>query len=257
MMWFLGLVVAAYAALCAYLFVVQRSMIYYPTAESGHSTAEDLRIESEDNVLQVWRVGQHPENAVLYFGGNAEDVAGNIDDFADYFAGHSVYLANYRGYGASSGTPNEQGILRDAETLFDVVSDRHRQVTVIGRSLGSGVAVHLGTSRDVARLVLITPYDSLARVAAGRFPIFPVSLLIRDRFDSLSLAALIDTPTLVLAAEYDEVIPIHHARNLAERIRRDLLEFVVIDGAGHNTIGEFTEYRDALVRFVRRDDNQI
>ena len=168
-----------------------------------------------------------------------------------------MYLANYRGYGASSGSPHEQGILRDAESLFDEVSSRHEQVTVIGRSLGSGVAVHVGTSREVERLVLITPYDSLASVAAGRFPILPVSLLIRDRYDSLRLAALIDTPTLVLAAEYDEVIPIHHARNLAESIRRDLLEFIVIDGAGHNTIGEFTEYRDALIRFVRRDDQQI
>jgi len=253
----LGIAVVVYLGICALLFFSQRSMIYYPTAEAQVPHAEDLRIASGNASIQVWRVGDNASSAVLYFGGNAEDVSGNIDDFVADFAGHTVYLANYRGYGASTGVPSEEAILRDAETLFDEVSNRHRDVMVVGRSLGSGVAVHLGTAKNASRLVLITPYDSLVNVAAGRFPVFPVSLLLRDRFDSVSLGTLIDVPTLVVAAEHDEIIPIAHARALADSIRRDLLEFIVVEGAGHNTIGEFADYRKALTRFVRGDDHQI
>ena len=256
-MWFVGTVLAAYVAVCAFLYVGQRSMIYYPTPDSGHDRAEDLRIESGDAVIQVWKIGSGDEDAILYFGGNAEDVTLNIDEFSRDFASHTIYLANYRGYGASTGSPTETAILRDAETLFDEISNDHSRITVIGRSLGTGVAVHLGTAKDVSRLVLVTPYDSLANVAAGKFPVLPVSLLIRDRFDSKNLAGLIAIPTLVLAAEHDEVIPVRHARSLAESIRRDLLEFVVVDGAGHNTIGDFPEYRNAMLRFLHRSDHQF
>lgn len=256
-MWFVGTVLAAYVALCAFMYVGQRSMIYYPTSDSGHAGAEDLRIESGDAVIQVWKVGNANDDAILYFGGNAEDVTLNIDEFSRDFANHTIYLANYRGYGASTGSPSESAILRDAETLFDAIRDDHRRVTVFGRSLGSGVAVHLGTAKDVSRLVLVTPYDSLANVASARFPIFPVSLLLRDRFDSKNLAGLIEIPTLVIAAEQDEVIPLRHARSLADAIRRDLLEFVIVDDAGHNTIGSFPVYRQTLIEFLHRDDHQI
>ena len=246
-----------YAAVCALLYFGQRSMIYYPTPEVRHDSAEDLRIDTKGASIQVWRVRGSGEDAVLYFGGNAEEVTWNIPEFRQDFSEHTLYLANYRGYGASTGAPSEMAILRDAEAVFDEIRDSHRSVTVMGRSLGSGVAVHLGTSKDVSRLVLVTPYDSLASVAASRFPVFPVSLLLKDRFESTRLASLIDIPTLIVAAEHDEVIPVRHARTLSETIRRDLVEFVVIENAGHNTIGEYADYRRLLTKFVQQDDREI
>ncbi len=245
-----------YAAICGLLFVKQRSMIYFPSQAVNVPRAEDLRITSGDATLQVWQVGGQNPHAILYFGGNAEDVSSQIGEFTEYFAGYTVYLANYRSYGASTGSPSEAAILRDAEVLYDEFRNRHRSVTVIGRSLGSGVAVHLATSREVVRLILITPYDSLVNVAAARYRIFPVSLLLRDRFDSIKLTSLIDIPTLVIAAEYDEIIPIRHAQALAETIRRDLLEYVVVSGAGHNSLGDFAEYRLSLIEFMAANDRQ-
>ncbi len=252
----MGTLLLGYAALCALLFIGQRSMIYFPTPEVRNAHAEDWRVDTGDASIQVWKLDGGAANAVIYFGGNAEDVSGNIADFSRYFAGHTIYLVNYRGYGASTGSPSEMGIIRDAEHIFDVVRDRHPSVTVVGRSLGSGVAMHLGGNRDVSRLILITPYDSLVNVAATHYPVFPVSLLLRDRFDSMRHAKSISVPTLVVAAEQDTIIPLRHARTLAEEIRHDLLEFVVIDGAGHNTIGNFAEYERALIEFSRRNDHQ-
>ena len=89
-----------------------------------------------------------------------------------------LYLLHYRGYGGSSGSPSEEMISRDAMTLFDQVYATHPHITVVGRSLGSGVAVRLASQRPAARLVLITPYNSLEELAARQFPIFPVKWLL-------------------------------------------------------------------------------
>ena len=87
---------------------------------------------------------------------------------------------------------------------------RHSQITVIGRSLGSGIATYLASQRPVSRLLLITPYDSIANVAAGRLPMFPVHWLLLDKYESWRYAPQITAPTRILAAEHDDVIPRLH-----------------------------------------------
>jgi pimeloyl-ACP methyl ester carboxylesterase len=90
---------------------------------------------------------------------------------------------------------------------------------VIGRSLGSGVAVHVAAERKPAGVVLVTPFDSLRAVAQGIYPFVPVSLLLRHPFDSLALAPSIAAPMLALVATQDRVIAPAHARRLFEAWR--------------------------------------
>lgn len=78
---------------------------------------------------------------------------------------------------------------------------------MVGRSLGSGIAVQLANERPVARLILVTPYHSIQELAAQQFPYFPVRWLLRDKFESWKYAEKISTPTLLVMAERDEVIP--------------------------------------------------
>ncbi|MDX1404657.1 MAG: alpha/beta fold hydrolase [Woeseiaceae bacterium] len=247
----LSTVILVYAACCAYLFVAQRSFIYFPTAESAAFAADDLRLQVDGATLQLWRVNGGNRDAIIYFGGNAEDVAQNVPDFSTMFAGSTIYLVNYRGYGASDGSPSESTLIADALAVYDHVSETHDRIAVIGRSLGSGIAVQLAASREVSRLVLITPYDSILNVARSAYPIFPVSLLLKDRYDSLSFASEIDKPVLLLIAEHDEFIPFEGSRRLAESMDPALTTFTVIDGAGHNTIQNFPQYTQALTGFLQ------
>ena len=112
--------------------------------------------------------------ALLYFGGNAEDVSASLPQLARDFPGRALYLMHYRGYGASTGRPSEAALHADALALFDKVHATQPQVAVMGRSLGSGVAVRLAAQRPVSALVLVTPYDSLRDGAARQRPVFPV-----------------------------------------------------------------------------------
>jgi len=106
--------------------------------------------------------------------------------------------------------------------------------------------VQLAAARRVERLVLVTPYDSLLGIAAGQFPFVPVRWLLRDTYDSGRAAPRIDAPTLLIAAEHDEVIPRASTDLLLTRFRRGIATMAVIAGTGHNTISASPLYTELL-----------
>jgi pimeloyl-ACP methyl ester carboxylesterase len=244
-------IILIYIGFCGYLYLAQRSFIYFPTPESQNVMAEDLRLEFDGVTLQIWRLAAEKEEAVIYFGGNAEDVAQNLGQFSSIFPDKAIYLVNYRGYGASTGTPSEAAIVSDAQAIFDHISPAHSSISVVGRSLGSGVAMFLAATRNAERMVLITPYDSIAKLAQSSFPIFPVSAILKDRYDSLSHASSISIPTLILIAEQDEFIPMKSSRNLAAALDSSITTVNVIENATHNTIQNFGQYTAELGEFLQ------
>lgn len=244
-------VVLVYIGLCAFLYLTQRSLIYYRTPEDRYVAAEDLRLELGDATVQVWRLNADRREAIIYFGGNAENVAYNVGDFSRFFPDKAIYLVNYRGYGASTGRPSEAALTADAQAVYDHASRTHAGISIIGRSLGSGVAVFLAATRPTEKLVLITPWDRMVNIARSAYPIFPVSLLLKDRYDSLSHASDISSPTLILIAGRDEFIPMKSSLSLAEALNPESTTVTVIDDAGHNTIQDYDLYGKALADFLR------
>jgi hypothetical protein len=242
-----------YVALCGYLYATQRAQSYFPTPETFADRARDLRIETDGVTLQVWHVPRDGAHALIYFGGNAEDVAANVEDFQADFPDHALYLVNYRGYGASTGSPSESALFADAVAVYEHVRTRHASISVAGRSLGSGVAAHLASVRPVHRVALVTPYDSLANVAQAHFPLFPVRFLLRDRFDAASKATRIAAPTLIVIAGRDEIIPVARSKALAAAFTPGQARVEVIAQADHNSLDLFPEYRQALREFLRID----
>jgi pimeloyl-ACP methyl ester carboxylesterase len=235
-------VVIGYLALCVALFVFQRSLIYYPQPRAlvGNANMITMPVD-EGQVLMTTRAHPGP-NAVVYFGGNAEDVSSSLPGLAAAFPEHALFLLHYRGYGGSSGKPTETALVADALALFDKVHAEHPNTVVVGRSLGSGVAVHVASLRPVARLVLVTPYDSLQELAARQFPWFPVRWLLQDKFESWRYAPQVSAPTLVIAAEHDETIPRDSTEALYARFRSGVASFQVVAGTAHNTLLESAQY---------------
>lgn len=242
-------IVAVYAALCAGLYFGQRSLLYFPPAAARTARADVLWLTSDGVRLKLWAVRQQASNAILYFGGNAEDAAWYVDDLSALFPDAALYLVNYRGYGGSGGSPSETALTADAERVFDFVRERHAEVSVIGRSLGSGIAVDLAAKRDVDRLVLVTPYDSVLNVAKKAFALFPVSWLLKDKFDSLAKAGAVRAPTLVLIAGRDRVIPLASTERLLRALPATTAR-VTIAGATHDSITDSRDYRTALRAFL-------
>jgi hypothetical protein len=241
-------VVAAvlYLGACVLLYAFQRSLIYYPQPSTvgAAETILELPVADARVLVSVWP--HDGPKALIYFGGNAEDVSRNLPTFAQAFPDHALYLLHYRSFGGSSGTPSEESIQRDALALFDRVRAEHAQAVVVGRSLGSGVAVRLASQRPVSRLILITPYDSFQEIAVSQFPYMPVRWLLRDKFESWRYAPRIAMPTLLIAAENDEIIPRSSTDRLYTRFAKGVATLRVIPDTGHNTISANPQYLEAI-----------
>ena len=209
--------VVAYAGFCIALYAKQRSFQYFPTPRRLGPTQFAGTFKSGDTLLQLTVRPHDGPGAVLYFGGNGEDVSSSVAPLMAAFPEREIVMLHYRGYGGSAGRPTEADIALDAAGLFDEVHARHPDVIVIGRSLGSGVAARLASTRPVSKLVLVTPYDSLLGIAQGQFRFFPVSLLLIDKYETWRYVPGIKAPVLLLVAERDETIPLASSQALRAR----------------------------------------
>lgn len=243
------LFVIIYIAVGVLLFISQRSFLYFPTPETRHNYDEVI-FTNEDESISVIVINKGKERAILYFGGNGESVASSASDFANTFPSHTVYLVNYRGYGGSSGKPEEKGLYSDAQYVFDHISLRYQDVAVIGRSLGSGIATFVASKREIEKLVLITPFDSIQNVAQQKCWFYPMSILLQDKFDSLSRVKQIKARTLVIIAEYDEVIGSKHTNSLVKALPASQIIVETIENAGHNTLSADERYSLLLREFI-------
>jgi len=244
------IILISYVGIATYLYINQRKFLYFPTSDVLYTPEQSIEIVSGNITLRGWVVNQGNQNAILYFGGNAEKPETNIVDFKELFPEYTLYFFNYRGYGKSDGSPSEVGLYNDALTIYDFAIQNHNSVVVIGRSLGSGVATYLAVNREISKLILIEPYDCLVTIAQDIYPIFPMNLLMKDKFDSASRVATISVPTLIIKAEFDEVIPSASTDRLAACFCQIEPQTVIVEGANHNNIQNYTQYYQYLKGFV-------
>lgn len=247
-----------YLLACLGLWAQQRRLLYFPTPEAALPNVDITTLENDGEQLKIIRlpptasVDNHL--AILYFGGNGEAVELNIPEFTDQLSnsplGSTVYLMNYRGYGGSSGKPTEQGLYKDALALYDSVKERHTNIAVIGRSLGTGVATYVAANREVSKLALITAFDSIVSIAVDRFSVFPVRLLMQDQFSSINRTSQIKAPTLLLTAGADTVVPRQHTERLKSAFPNGQVEETLFPGKHHNDLQTDPEYYDTLVNFL-------
>jgi pimeloyl-ACP methyl ester carboxylesterase len=189
---------------------------------------------------------------VIYFGGNAEEVSWTLAD-KRWPGDWTIVALNYRGYGASEGTPGERELINDALTIYDAIVKREdidpRRIVVFGRSLGTAIAAHVAAKRPVAGVVLASPYDSLVALGKQHYPWLPVSLLLRHRFDALADASRNHMPLLVLVAQSDAIISDERSRALFDQWAGPKTWQVVPD-VNHDSLGASDVFWQRVTRFL-------
>ena len=232
--------VAAYLALCALMYMQQDRILFIGAPPV--TPPPDPRIEPIEHIvdgarLRGIRVRAVEERIVLlYFGGNAEPVVSNAAPMLT-LPSVTAYLIDYRGYGASEGSPSEPALRADALALFDWIRARHPESrsVLFGRSMGTALALHIAARRSVDGLILVSPFTSLRDVARFHFPWLPVGPLMRNGFDALPDWRTVDPPTLVIAGEDDSIVPARVTADFLQARSRGV-EVHVIPGRDHNDL---------------------
>ena len=243
------LLLLGYVGMGLFLYINQRDFLYFPTPDISTPYGE-MALQNEGASINVLVLNKGHENAILYFGGNAESMAQSSDYIAQQFPTFTVYLMDYRGYGGSTGEPTEKGLYSDALKLYDTIKPKHNRISIGGRSLGSGIATYVATHREVSKLALITPFDSIVNVAQGRYPIYPVSLLLHDKYDSAARAKDISAKTFIVIAQNDQVISKERTQELIEAFSSKQLQITTISNRGHNDISSDERYYKIMQDFI-------
>lgn len=181
-----------------------------------------------------------PQATVLFCHGNGSCVA-NLGSFAQRLRDRhrvNLFVFDYRGYGRSEGTPNEQGVCLDAASARQWLAKRagvaSESLVLMGRSLGGAVAVHLASQQPCRGLVLHSTFSSMTDVGARHYPWLPVRWCLRNRFPSIEKLGRCVCPLLQLHGDVDEVVPMDLGRKLFDVAVMEQKKFVVLNGVGHN-----------------------
>jgi fermentation-respiration switch protein FrsA (DUF1100 family) len=240
--------VGVYALIVGALYVMQRPMIFLagmsptPPDLNGVPGFQEVSHRTEDglDLRALYRPAAPGALTLVYFHGNADGLSGSLRVTERLAAqGYGLFLVGYRGYDTNPGSPTEDGLYADGRSAMKWLSEHgvpSSRTVLVGNSLGSGPATEIAATHPVAGLVLISGYTSLPDVAASAYPLIPVRLLMRDRFDNIGKIKRVTAPILLLHGTADQTIPYSHAEKLAETVggRAQLVPF---EGIGHELVG--------------------
>lgn len=242
----------------------QRKLVFNPTREKADCPMLDNHIAcpkewefEPDQFIRGClfepksRQGQ-PYDLLVYLPGRSEDSSW-LCQAANWISPHMGLLTfNYRGSGDSDGRPSEQEVVEDGCRIINQLSrlKNVRRIHLIGRSLGTGIAIQIQSLTSRAHsLVLITPYDSITEIAKKRFPLAPVSWLLKYRFDSINHCQFVEGKTLVLVAEHDDVVPLESTKNLMRNWPYPF-KVAMAQGANHLNIPHLPAVWQEICQFI-------
>jgi hypothetical protein len=257
MLYFLLLAIGAYLAILAALYFTQTAMLFPVRLAAdagplrGNAQALVLETASGDRLhgVHVPASAQDGEQApvTIGFGGNAWNGAAVADYLHELFPRSEIFVFHFRGYAPSGGRPSARALLADALLVHDLVAGRvrGRPVIVVGFSIGAGVAAHLASRRKLDGVILVTPFDSLARVAGDQYPWVPVRLLFRHEMNAVEDLRRSATPVALIAAGRDRLIAPGRTAALRAAVPNLVFDRTIPD-ADHNDIYDRPEFRQAM-----------
>lgn len=221
-----------------------RSLVYQPPpgiVMDIDSSRSSLLVEvNSGKRLSRGIFTQSGESLVVFFHGNACTINA-MTDYAKALQqrGYSILLVEYPGYGISSEySPAEERIYSDANTLVSYIQKKYhfdkRHTVLFGQSLGTGVAMELAARGTGGKLVLVSPFSSLAAVAKHHYPDFLVSMVLSEKYDNISKADKVTNPVLIIHGKKDRVVPYRMGEALTGKLKN--ARMFSIHGAGHNDI---------------------
>ena len=260
----LTITITVYLLLLGAVFLMQRSLLY-PGAKAtpdvtraGVAGIEVVTTETSDGLrLSHWYVPPRDDQGpvLVVFHGNAGHHGDRLPKLIGLVrAGIGVLLAGYRGYGGNPGRPTEEDLTADARVLLDWLAKQGvgpERTVLYGESLGTGIAVKMAAERQVAAVVLESPYTTMAELAQFHYWYLPAKWLILDKWNSLAHIGRIGAPLLVVHGARDRIVPLRYGRRLFEAAPEPK-EFFAMERGGHNDLYEFPEVAARVIDFLER-----
>lgn len=233
-----------------FLFHGKKLSAAYQFQFDGPFKEENITLPNGDNLnlVKFLPADSAVQGVVIYYHGNMRNITRYAPHTHIFTAnGYEVWMMDYPGFGKTTGKRTEQRIYADAERVYNMAARRMSPDSIIiyGKSIGTGVAAHIAARHTCRRLVLETPYYSIASMAATWFFMYPTGWLVKYRFPTCENLPLVKAPVTIFHGTKDEVISYKNAKRL-EKLLKPGDEFVTIPKARHNDVPDYQLYHEKL-----------
>jgi len=241
-------IIYLYIGMAALLYFQQRSLMYFPGGEREDIATFDIPqpktipVQSEPGItFNAWYWPAEAEMAtIVFFHGNGQAYPYWINKLMLYHnEGYGIFFTDYRGYGGVNGKPSEKGIYTDARAhlraLMQATGLKPENLVYLGESLGTGVATQMATEFPPQAIIYESAYSGTNDIAKGRYWMFPIDLLMKDKYRSIDKIKSLTMPKLFIHGKQDAVIPIRYARKLFQTAPEPK-QMVELNNAGHNNL---------------------
>ena len=206
-----------YIFVIIFLFFYQRKLLYHPSENnyldetSLNHNIEKKFIQSENKLVSWYFEKNSDYKTILFFHGNAGKLDNRVYKLNELSKLEINYLIiAYRGFSGNEGKPTESGLYQDAKSAKIWLNNngvKDKDIILYGESLGTAVAVDLASKHKFAGIILESPFTSMTRLAQKYYPIFPVKIILKDKFDSINKIQKLNSPLLVMHGEADQIVP--------------------------------------------------
>ena len=244
-----------YLTVCLYMFFNQKNYLYFPDNQDfdscpGFADSAKVRI---GGTRMYYLAAEEAQTILVFYHGNA----GSACDRAfikDNLKNHGLALlfVEYTGYSNDNRQPTRELILQDAKNASQFISTLpYEKIVLLGSSLGSAVAAYHQTLQRPEKIILLAPFDKLSRLGKIHYPFLPVSLLLREEYDSIAWLKNYTGEIMIIHGTADEIVPWRLAKNLYNQILSNNKKFITIAGANHNNLFDHPQVWQELIDYLK------
>ena len=222
------IIILAYLVVTILLYYNQRNLLYHPTENNYQGDElkvkiDKVQIKTVDNInLMAWYHEKEIKKykTILYFHGNAGSLENRIHKI-NHFSDMNInfLLISWRGFNGNDGKPSEQGLYKDAKSAVLWLKNKglsEENIILYGESLGTGVATEIAQNKNFGGVILESPFTSMIAAGKSKYPIFPIGLLLKDKYESDKKIKNISSPILIMHGEADTIVPFWMGKKMYE-----------------------------------------
>jgi uncharacterized protein len=233
----LGFIV--YFIILAYVYLFQRNLLYHPSINSYQSDKinfdyEEIFIQNNEGIkLKAWLHEKDLINkkTILFFHGNAGDLSNRnykLNELAKFDV--NFLILAYRGFSGNEGQPTEQGLYDDAKSALEwikIKGVKEKNLILYGESLGTAVTIEVAQNKNLAGIVLESPFTSMVELAQKYYPFLPAKFLLKDRYETVKKLKNISSPLLVLHGRLDTIVPFAMGEELFKQVNEPKFKYFI------------------------------
>jgi len=235
----LGLI--TYLIVLTYIYLFQRNLLYHPS-DNGYQEDEinfdykEIFIQNKEGIkLKAWLHEKDLVNkkTIIFFHGNAGNLRNRnykLNELSKLDI--NFLIVAYRGFSGNQGKPNEQGLYEDARSTLNwlkIKGVKEKNLILYGESLGTAVAIETAQNKDLAGIILESPFTSMVELAQKYYPVLPVKYLLKDKYETIKKLPNINSPLLVLHGKLDNIVPFFMGKKLFEKANEPKFKYFIDD----------------------------